>query len=443
MSLSTSHYVQFFRHSSPYINAHRGKTFVLTLDGDALASEGFANIVHDIALLNSLGVKLVLVHGARPQIEARLQRNGHDSLFHRDLRVTDAAALECVKEAVGCLRSEIEAKLSMGLPNSPMHGARLRVAGGNFVIGKPLGVVEGVDYCHTGEVRRVDAEALRKLMDDGAIPLISNLGFSATGEIFNLAVEDVAAQVAIALKADKLIYFGAENGIRHHGERCSELLTRAAERLLNQYLEGIEDHSETHSELARQLASVTVACAGGVPRGHLISYQMDGALLLELFTREGAGTMVLPESYEQVRQASIEDVGGVLELIRPLEERGVLVRRSRELLENEIERFTLIERDGAIIGCAALYPYEDGSGELACVAVHPDYRRGNRGDQLLEAVERSCRAQGLTRLFVLTTRTAHWFVERGFEERERTALPQSKLALYNLQRNSKVFVKSL
>jgi len=304
-------------------------------------------------------------------------------------------------------------------------------------------VVEGIDYCHTGEVRRVDTEALGKLLDDGSIPLVSNLGFSATGEIFNLAVEDVAAQVAIALKADKLICFGAENGISHHGERCSELLTRAAERLLSQYLEGIEDHSETHSELARQLGAVTLACAGGVPRGHLISYRMDGALLLELFTREGAGTMVLPESYEQVRQASIEDVGGVLELIRPLEERGVLVRRSRELLENEIERFTLIERDGAIIGCAALYPYEDGSGELACVAVHPEYRRGSRGDQLLEAVERSCRAQGLSRLFVLTTRTAHWFLERGFVERERTVLPRSKLALYNLQRNSKVFVKPL
>ena len=437
-------YVDFFRHSSPYINAHRGKTFVLMLDGEALESENFGNIVHDIALLNSLGVRLVLVHGARPQIAARLQEKQLSTRLHHHLRVTDEAALVCVKEAVGSLRTEIEAKLSMGVANSPMQGARLRVCGGNFVSGKPIGVVDGVDYCHTGEVRRVDRSAIQRHLDDGAIVLISNLGYSPTGEVFNLAAEDVAAQVSITLEADKLICYGASNGITNQqGERHSELLTKAAERLLNHYLDGLKDSESPHTELSRQLTAITIACQGGVERGHLISYLQDGALLIELFTREGSGTMVVQESYEQVRQAGIEDVGGILELIQPLENAGALVRRSRERLEQEINRFTVIERDGAIIGCAALYCFDDSSAELACVAVDPDYRGGNRGDQLLEALQKSAKQQKISRLFVLTTRTAHWFRERGFVEADIQSLPKKKQSLYNLQRNSKVFTKHL
>ncbi len=443
-TLNNEEYVGFFRHSSPYINTHRGKTFVLMLDGEALACDNFANIIHDIALLASLGVRLVLVHGARPQIADRLQEKGITTRLHHHLRVTDEAAMVCVKEAIGILRSDIEAKLSTGVASSPMQGARLRVCSGNFVTARPLGVVDGVDYCHTGEVRRIDGRAIERQLDDGNIVLLSNLGYSPTGEVFNLSAEDVAAQVSIAVKADKLICFGADNGVTsQQGERHSELLTRAAERLLHNYLDSLDDTDTAHTELSRQLTAITIACRGGVDRGHLISYQTDGALLIELFTREGSGTMVVQESYEQVRPASIEDVGGILELIRPLEDSGALVRRSRERLEQEIERFTVVERDGAIIGCAALYGFTDGSAELACVAVDPAYRGGNRGDQLLRAIEQNAREQNISRLFVLTTRTAHWFRERGFVETDIASLPDEKQSLYNLQRNSKVFARQL
>ncbi len=444
MTTSIDGYVGFFRHSAPYINAHRGKTWVLMLDGEALASDNFANIVNDIALLNSLGVRLVLVHGARPQIQARLDAEGIPQRLHHDLRITDDATLLCVKEVVGRLRTEFEARLSMGLANSPMHGSRIRVCGGNFVVARPFGVCDGVDLCHTGEVRRVDHEAIRALLNAGAIVLLSNLGYSPTGEIFNLSVEDVATQVAVALNADKLICFGAAAGVTlDNGERQSELLTRDAEALLKQALAALENSQTPYSEMACQLSAITAACRGGVPRGHLVSYRDDGALLLEMLTREGSGTMVIKESYEQVRQASIEDVGGILELIQPLEDAGVLVRRSRELLETEIGRFAVVDRDGAIIACAAVYPYADGSAELSCVAVHPDYRGGERGDQLLAHLEKRARAGALQRLFVLTTRTAHWFLERGFVEVGRDHLPAEKQSLYNLQRNSKVFEKRL
>lgn len=438
-------YLNWFRHSSPYINAHRGKTFVLMLPGDALADDNFANIVHDIALLNSLGVKLILVHGSRPQLQQRLQEQQIDTRIHHDLRITDAAVLKCVIEAVGYLRAEIEAKLSMGVANSPMHGAQMRVCGGNFVTAKPAGIYEGVDLCNTGEVRRIDQEAIRYQLQNNHIVLLSHLGYSPTGEIFNLAVEDVATQTAIAVKADKLILFGADNGVTDSKDQLrSELLADTAERLVNQYRARLTDPSETSSDISRHLAAAAQACKQGVSRGHLISFKEDGALITELFSRNGTGTMVIEESYEQVRPANIEDVGGILELIQPMEEAGVLVRRSRERLEAEIDRFTVIDLDGAIIGCAALYPFpEEQTGELACVAIAADYRGGNRGEKLLEGVEQAARAQKLERLFVLTTRTAHWFLERGFVQMNIQDLPGEKQALYNFQRNSKVFAKQL
>ncbi|MBV0933252.1 amino-acid N-acetyltransferase [Marinobacterium weihaiense] len=443
--LSTTDHVNWFRHSSPYINAHRGKTFVLMLSGEAIADANFANTVHDIALLNSLGVRLVLVHGARPQAEQRLKARGIETRLHHDLRVTGGEVLESVIEAVGTLRTDIEARLSMGLANTPMHGARIRVCSGNFVTARPVGVLDGVDMGHTGELRRVDHEGIRHLLNLNQIVLLSNLGYSPTGEVFNLAVEEVATHAAIALKADKLILFGSEAGIHDsRGELRSELLADTASRLVQQYLARVEDPEQPYTETACLLEAAATACEKGVPRCHLISYQRDGALINELFTRDGEGTMVVSHSYEQIRPANIEDVGGILELIAPLEEKGILVRRSRERLEGEIERFTVVVRDGAIIGCAALYPFTDeGIGELACVAINSDYRGGQRGDRLLAAIEQQARELGLGQLFVLTTRTAHWFVERGFAAAEREQLPQEKKALYNFQRNSKVFFKPL
>jgi amino-acid N-acetyltransferase len=298
---------------------------------------------------------------------------------------------------------------------------------------------------HTGELRRIDHEGIRRLLDLNQIVLLSNLGYSPTGEVFNLAVEEVATRAAIALEADKLILFGSRSGIRDsQGQLRSELLAATAARLVQQYLARLDDPEQPYSETACLLEAAATACQQGVPRCHLISYHDDGALLAELFTRDGQGTMVVRHSYEQVRPATIEDVGGILELIAPLEEKGVLVRRSRERLEAEIERFTVIERDGAIIGCAALYPFPDEAiGELACVAINAAYQGGRRGDQLLEAIEDQARAQGLKRLFVLTTRTAHWFLERGFGPASLEDLPGEKKALYNFQRNSKVFFKQL
>lgn len=442
---SSSDYVKWFRHSSPYIHHHRDKTMVMMLSGEAIASDNFANIIHDIALLNGLGVKLVLVHGARPQIDERLQAAGKAVRLHHDQRITSLDLLGEVIDAVSSVKTQFEAKLSMSLANTPMHGSRIRVVSGNFVTAKPLGIVEGVDMGLTGELRRVDSEAIKAQLSLNNIVLISNLGYSPTGEIFNLSVEEVAVNVASAVNADKLIMFGSQKGIRdRQGEFRSELLAETAKRLVTHYLSNIEDPTEPHSEIACLLGAASDACFRGVERCHLVSYLEDGALLTELFTRDGFGTMISRHSFEQVREARIDDVGGLVEVIEPLERSGTLVRRSRERLEAEIERFSVIERDGSVIGCAALYPFHDEQvGELAGIAVSDGYRGGERGDRLLGHITERASAMGLKELFVLTTRTAHWFLERGFEERELSALPKERQALYNFQRNSKVFFKRL
>ena len=429
-------YVNWLRHATPYINAHRDCTFVVMLPGEGLEHANFGNIVHDLVLLHSLGVRLVLVHGSRPQIEARLQVRGLQPRYHRGLRVTDAPTLDAVVDAVGGLRLMIEARLSMDIAASPMQGARLRVAGGNLVTARPIGVVEGVDYQHTGEVRRIDRQGIERLLDERRIVLLSSLGYSPTGEIFNLACEDVAMSAAIELQAEKLILFGAEQGIlADDNSLIRELRSQqAAPHVLRL-------GSDYQGEL---LDAAAQACRQGVRRSHIVSYAEDGALLNELFTRDGAGTLVTQEQLEQLREADINDVGGLLELIRPLEEKGILVRRSREVLEREIGQFTLVERDGLIVACAALYPVPDSDwGELACLAVHPEYRQGGRGDDVLARIEQRARAQGLKTLFVLTTRTAHWFQERGFTASSVERLPPARASLYNFQRQSKVFEKPL
>lgn len=432
-------FVNWFRHSSPYIHAFRGRTFVVTFGGEALLDDTFAGLIHDLALLGSLGARLIVAHGARPQIEHCLEQRGARFHYEKGLRVTDDVALECVKQASSVVRLEIEALLSMGLANSPMAGARVRVASGNMVVAQPLGVRDGVDYRYTGEIRRVDAEAITRHLDSGAIVLLPPLGYSPTGEIFNLSALEVASATAIAVKADKLICLVEERGLLDGRKKLlAQLDLTEAQELL------AAKRKKLPEELSRTLHTGVAACRGGVRRTHIISRHVDGALLLELFTRDGIGTLIASDIYEGIRQATIDDVGGILELIMPLESEGVLVRRSRELLETEIANFSVIERDGTIIACAALYPFSDEhAAELACLAVHPDYRRCGYGNRLLNTLERRARSQKIRRIFLLTTHTAHWFRERGFRGAKLDALPVRRQALYNYQRGSKILAKDL
>ncbi|OQW93624.1 MAG: amino-acid N-acetyltransferase [Beggiatoa sp. IS2] len=429
-------FVNWFRSASPYIHAHRGRTFVIYFEGEVVQSSGFAYLSQDIALLNSLGIRLVLIYGIRPQIEKNLQIRGLEIRYVNGLRITDAATLNCVKSACGEVYIDIESHLSRGLANIPTPDVCIHTACGNFITAKPVGVREGIDYCYTGEVRRVDVAAITRRLNEGCIVLIPPVGYSPTGEIFNLFAEDVAAEVAIALKAAKWICLTETDGMMdHQGQLIRQLTLLEAQRLLLQ-------QDDVNNQ--RQLANAIRACQQGVQRVHLVTRQIEGSLLLELFSRDGIGTLISTDPFENLRRAVISDVRGLLELIEPLEEAGVLVRRSREKLEMEIDHFVVQERDGMMIACAALYPFfQENMAELACLAVRPAYQKQHRGDILLAFLEREARQQGIHRIFVLTTRTAHWFQERGFIPADLAALPSARQTFYNYQRRSKVFVKAI
>ncbi len=431
-------FVTWFRSVAPYVNAFRGKTFVIAFGGEVVADGKFVELTHDFNLLAALGIRLVLVHGARPQIEQHLAKNNIAGMYHEGIRITDAETLQCVKEAVGRVRVEIEALLSMGLANSPMANADIRVAGGNFITAQPIGIVSGVDLMHTGSVRKVDVAALKDRMEFGEVVLLSPLGYSPTGEVFNVTLEDVATATAIALDADKLVFLMDTDGVHDKkGKLLKELTIAEAQDVLSGKRKLAED-------VGLFLPCAVRACEAGVARTHLISRHTDGALLQELFSSEGIGTMVVESTLSTLRAARIEDVGGILQLLRPLEEAGVLVRRNRELLEREIDRFVVLEHDRRIVGCAALYPFPDeAAAELACLAVDEQVRDRGYGQAILDHMIGAAQHQGLKKLFVLTTRTAHWFLERGFNEVDVSALPAQKKSLYNWQRKSKVFVRKI
>ena len=431
-----SQLIRWLRKATPYINAHRGKTFVMMLSGEAVAHPNISNIIHDIALLNSLGTRIVIVHGLRAQLDAKLEQQNIESQFVQGFRVSDQATMDAAIQASSLIRSQLETRLSMGLPNSPMHGARVRVASANVITAKPAGIIDGIDLQHTGLVRKIDTVAMNTLLDLGNVVLLSPLGYSPTGEAFSLSYKQVASEIAIALQVDKLIAFTDRDGISNaQGQLLRELDPASAQN-------NIADQDQ-NSEFIRCAKTAIASVEGGVPRAHLMHYANDGALLQELYTVDGAGTLIQSANFEVTRQATEDDIPAIIDIISPLEKQGVLVRRDRDKLEEEIDYFTVVEREGLIVALAALYPYDCDSGEIACIVTHPDYRNGTRGANLLNTLEVNARAAGIQRVFVLTTQTAHWFIENGFSEIQLDDLPEAKQSLYNYQRKSKVLSKKL
>ncbi len=422
-------FIQWFRSSSPYIQAHRNKTFVINFGGEALEDDSFQNLIHDFTLLSSLGVRLVLVHGIRPQIDARLQKLNHPARFYNHLRITDDLALQCVKESAGLVRVEIEALLSMGLSNSPMANSELNVVSGNFIVAKPIGVIDGVDYANTGEVRRINGAAIQAQLEQNNLVLISPIGYSPSGDVFNLSAEQVATAVAIALKAEKLIFLTEESCVDANGNLIAQLTT---------------EELKQNVELNFSLQAAIESCDAGIARVHLINRHIDGALLQELFTRDGVGTLISSAPYEICRAATLNDIGGILELIKPLEQKGILAKRSREKIEMQIGDYIILERDGLIIGCTALHINKiENCAVLACLAVHSSYRDSARGQRLFSTALNIAEKHSLKTLFVLSTQTVQWFIERDFTICEWTNVPDFLKALYNPQRNAKILFKSL
>jgi amino-acid N-acetyltransferase len=434
---NNAQFVAWLRSVAPYIHAFRGKTFVVAFPGELVMAGALPVLAHDLSLMHALGIKVVLVHGSRPQVEEQLGLRKVQTRFHNGLRITDAAALECAKEAAGEIRLDIEGAFSQGLPNTPMANAAVRVISGNFVVARPRGIIDGVDLEHTGVTRKIAHETINAILDTGALVLLSPLGFSPTGEVFNLSMEDVALSAATALRADKLIFI-TETPLMTDagGAEIREVSVHQAQAILGSGC--------LRADAAFYFEHAIHACHAGVPRAHMVPFSSDGAVLLEVFTHDGVGTMISAASLESLREATIEDVGGVLRLIEPLEANGTLVKRGRELIEREIDYFSVIEHDGVIFGCAALYPFpNEKMAEMACLTVSPDSQEQGDGERMLKHIEQRARASGFKRLFVLTTTAAHWFIKRGFVQKSFDDLPKDRQSMYNWQRKSLVLIKNL
>ena len=440
-------FVPWFRSVAPYIHKFRNQTFVVGIAGEAIAAGKLHYLAQDLAMIQSMGVKIVLVHGFRPQVNEQLKAKGHAAKYSHGMRITDEVALDCAQEAAGQLRYEIEAAFSQGLPNTPMAGSTVRVISGNFITARPVGIVDGVDFQHSGLVRKVDTAGIMRTLDFGALVLMSPFGFSPTGEAFNLTMEDLATSVAIALQADKLIFLTEIPGIRIDPAQPAsddnpidtELPLVAAEKLLRDSPNPLQP-----SDTSFYLQHCVKACKAGVERSHILPFAVDGALLLEIYVHDGIGTMVVDEKLESLREATGDDVGGILQLIEPFEQDGTLVKRSRTEIERDAGHYTIIEHDGVIFACAALYPFPEAkTAEMAALTVSPAVQGQGDGERVLKRIEQRAKAAGFESIFVLTTRTMHWFLKRGFVQAEPEWLPEARKRKYNWDRKSQVLVKKL
>ncbi len=428
------HFVNAFREATPYIHYFKDKTIVLALSSQVIASPAFLTLAQDINLLASLGVRLVLVHGVRQYVNRLMQQSGLTIQYHAGRRITDNITLEKAKQACGMVRFDVESALSMGMPHTPSNSMRIKIASGNFISARPLGVIDGVDMQYAGRVRKVDHKSIETLLNAGNVVLISPLGHSLSGYNYNLALEEVAADVAVALQAEKLVFASPDAGVlNENGELISTLTTNEVEEL--------EATTPQSIGVTRRLSAIKKALQYNVHRAHLISGLDDGALLKELFTRDGVGTSFAKSSFLKFEKATADDISDIVRLIKPLEEQGILIPRSIAYLENHIHEFSLLKNDQQICGCVALKYYDEhNTAELACLVVAPEAQAGGYGDVMLEHVLKIAKQNQLNNIFCLSTQTGDWFIERGFLPSNTQILPPERLHSYQEnKRQSKIF----
>ncbi len=417
--------IDTFRSAAPYIYAHQGNVFVISIPSSLIKSTQLPHLIQDLALMQTLGIKLVLVHGS-----GLLEHNKKSSF------VIDSKKLTQLQHVVSEQRARIESLFSTGLINTPMAGMKLTVISGNFVYAKPIGVVDGTDCRYHGEVRRIDTQAIQYQLAHGNIVLLPSFGYSPSGECFYVNAHDVSTTVAASIPSEKLVFLMNEKTLQDsHKQRIKFLTLQSAQQLLDR-------RKLLNSQVRRYIELAINACLNRVQRVHLLSNTVSGALLQELFSHDGAGTLITAEHYDDIRPATIEDVGGIISLIKPLEEKGVLAPRTREQIELDIHSYDVIERDGFVVACGALHPFKQQKvGEIACLAVHTDFQKEGHGSRLLKHLEEKAWSLNINKLFVLTTRALHWFREHGYHKSKIQNLPISKRKAYNYQRNSRVLLK--
>jgi amino-acid N-acetyltransferase len=412
-----------------YVPQFREKTFILALDAGIVTDENFTNILLDIALLRSLNIRVVVVHGAAEQIEALAGRRDVQTSNLDGTGVTDAATLQLAIDASNHLTHEILSGLSTN---------DLRAAYTNAIVAHPLGIIHGVDHLFTGKVERVDSELLQTLLNQGIAPVISPLGLSGDGRTYRVNSDSVAAAVAEALNAAKLIFITPQDGLRYHDQLIRHMVVTDLQKLLQPGGGGFAP------EMLSKARHAAAACAGGVPRVHIVNGHEDEALLSEVFSNEGVGTLIYANEYEQIRPARKKDISAIQQLTKKAVEAEELIRRTRAEMEKNLADYYIFEIDKNPVACVALHVYAE-QGELASLFVDPSHENQGIGRKLIRFVEDKARESGLAELIVLSTQAFTYFESKaGFVEGTPADLPPARREKYEQsRRNSRVLVKRL
>ncbi len=414
-----------------YVPRFREKTFVIAVDGAIVTEENFANILLDVAVLRSLNIRVMLVHGAAAQVKALAEKQGFQASNLDGTGVTDAPTLQIAIDAANRLTHEILEGLSVN---------DLRAACPNAIIAHPLGIIEGVDRLFTGKVQRVDTELLQTLLDRGIIPVLPPLGFDGDGKTYRTNSDSVALAAAEALKATKLIFFIEQDGLRHNNQLIRKMPVAELRKLIHCAGGGFA------GEMLSKATHAAAACAAGVERVHIVSGLEDEGLLAEVFSSDGIGTLIYANEYERIRQAKRKDIRAIQRLTKKAVEAEELVRRTRTEIEKNLADYYILEIDRNPVACVALHAYpEQHLGELASLFVHPAHENQGIGRKMIQFVENKARETGLTKLITLSTQAFTYFQSKAsFTEATPDDLPPARREKYDQsRRNSKVMVKKL
>lgn len=427
-----------FREAAPYIHYLRGKTLVVAIQSDLLSGSLNA-LAADFNLIAALGVRLVLVHGSEQPLRQLSAQTQYVLSQHENRFVMDKQGLTLLSRVCGQIQAEIQAALSLGFRHALYRSERLRIASGNYLTAKPVGVINGVDMQFAGLVRKVDRQAIEHQLNNQAIVLISPIATSPVGQTYHLSMHDTAQAVAVALHAEKLVFLTDETGILDDRQALIQNLTaQEAQQMLTM--------THLSSTQRQMLATAMDALQQGIKRVQILSGRQNGSLINELFTRQGSGTSIAQNAFMKIRPANERDIADIIALIHPLAQRGILLPRNRAYLENHIHEFSVVEHDEQIYACVALKTFADmpDAVELACLVVSEEVRAAGYGDALLDYVVAQACKMGKRRLFALSTQTADWFLEHDFQAAQLADLPPARQQQYlDNQRQSKIFVRSI
>lgn len=422
------YFVKNLRQASPYISQHRGKLVVFYLPGEMINDgKKLLQLAEDLVLLNNLGLKIILTLGATLQINQKLAENNINWDTYQNIRITSKEQIQAIQETVGLVRSKLESVFSQASAEQHLPHS---VVSGNWLSAKPKGIIDGTDYKYTGSLRQINTNAINKNLEANQICLLTPLAYSASGEVFNLNTLEQAYSIADKLSADKLMIFTEESHLK--------ILPKSLD-----IVELKKQIQHQHPNSLLNLLEKSLASSKSIKRIHLMSQNSPSSILLELFTREGTGTLIYTDRYHHLRTANSDDLIQILKLIQPLEEQGILANRNEKEVIQNLPNFIVAEIDGQIIGCAAIYSLDSNIAELACLAVNPTFQGDEIGKQLVSKTSQLAKERHHNQIFILTTQTNHWFKEQGFQDSDYFSLPVKRQETYNQNRKSKILIKNI